>query len=82
MSRLCDDATQPVVLGLAVARTLQARLAELMAATSRRWLHLLNLPAGTDVTRLLQQLDSLERELGRLERAAERTRSRATPPLT
>jgi hypothetical protein len=31
---------------------------------SRRWLHLFNLPAGSDVRRLREQLSRMERRLG------------------
>ncbi len=38
----------------------------LVEGVSRRWLHLLNLPAGTDVRRMREQLSRLERRLDQL----------------
>jgi hypothetical protein len=44
-----------------------------MASTStRRLLHMLNLPAGTDVTRLLNEIGSVKRELHELSTHLER----------
>ena len=45
------------------ARRTTARLARTTEGVSRRLLHLANLPAGTDVRRLREQLSRMERRL-------------------
>jgi hypothetical protein len=40
-----------------------AKVKRTAEGVSRRWLHLLNLPAGSDVRRLRQQLTRMERRL-------------------
>jgi hypothetical protein len=47
-------------------------------ATTRAW-HLLNLPAGTDVSRLRAQVGALDREVRRLTLQLEAERRRRTP---
>ena len=48
-----------------VARTTRARgtVGGGLEALSRRWLHLLNLPAGSDIRRLREQLARMDRRL-------------------
>jgi hypothetical protein len=59
-------------LGLATrARTMAGRTVE---ARSRRALHLFNLPAASDVTRLRRQVASLDREVRRLTATLEHER--------
>jgi hypothetical protein len=48
------------------ANRTRARLAEVAEGWSQEWLHLLNLPAGSDVRRLHEQLARVERRLGQL----------------
>jgi hypothetical protein len=49
-----------------VNQKLRRSVARLGTRTSRRALHLLNLPAGTDITRLLVHIASVEREIREL----------------
>jgi hypothetical protein len=46
----------------------RARAAKLTEAWTREWLHLMNLPSGSDVRRLQAQLSRVERTLGALAR--------------
>jgi hypothetical protein len=68
----------------AIGATLVRRATTLARAsardvTSRAW-HLLNLPAGTDVSRLHAQVGALDREVRRLTLALEAERRRTAPP--
>ena len=45
------------------ANRARKRFSETFEAVQEEWLHLLNLPAGTDVRRLREQLSRVEREL-------------------
>ena len=47
----------------AQANRIRKRFSEEFEALQEEWLHLLNLPAGTDVRRLREQLSRVEREL-------------------
>ena len=49
----------------------RARVGGALEATSRRALHLLNLPAGSDVRRLREQLARVERRLGQISKELE-----------
>ena len=53
-------------------------LSEQSEALSRRWLHLWNLPAAGDITRLHNQIGSLEAELRTLRRHLDEARATAT----
>jgi polyhydroxyalkanoate synthesis regulator phasin len=53
---------------LTIALRLQRRVRGRMERQSRRALHLLNLPAASDVKRLSEQVAALRRELRELER--------------
>lgn len=57
-----EDAATLVALGQRGRSELQRRLEQV----SRRTWHLLNLPAGSDVNRLLEHIARLEREVGDL----------------
>jgi hypothetical protein len=48
---------------VAEAMRLRARIVETVEGVSRRCLHLVNLPAGTDVRRVREQLGRMERRL-------------------
>ncbi len=50
----------------AVARLRRLAYRELTRST-RRWLHLWNLPAASDVSRLLAEVGQLRRQVGRLQ---------------
>ena len=59
----------------------KARVSGAVESVSKRGLHLLNLPAGTDVRRMREQLSRMERRLNQLTKeleaiAAARTRGR------
>jgi len=58
--------------GLGLAARAQARLRRDLEARSRRIWHLVNLPAGSDVTRLRRQVAELDRELQRVTTTLER----------
>jgi len=49
-----------------IANRLQRKTTETLEGLSRRGLHLLNLPAGTDVRRMREQLSRMERRLSQL----------------
>jgi hypothetical protein len=56
---------------LAHANRTRARLTELTESWSREWLGLLNLPAGSDVRQLREQLARVERQLAELAKDVE-----------
>jgi hypothetical protein len=51
---------------LAQANRARTRATKLTEAWTKEWLHLLNLPAGSDVRRLQAQLSRVERSLAKL----------------
>jgi hypothetical protein len=53
------------------ANRTRARLTEMVEGVTQEWLHLLNLPASSDVKRLREQLARVERELRRLAKEVE-----------
>lgn len=53
------------------ANRTRARLTELTESWSREWLGLLNLPAGSDVRQLREQLARVERQLAELAKDVE-----------
>jgi len=59
---------------VAHANRTRARLAELTEGLTQEWLHVFNLPAGSDVRRLREQLARVERQLGELAKDLERGR--------
>jgi hypothetical protein len=67
-----------IVAGLAT-RT-RSELTARSERVSRQWLHVLNLPAGSDVNRLLAQIGRLEREVRDLRKQIEDQQAR--PPST
>jgi hypothetical protein len=64
-------AVQHEVVGLAMAVAVRLRrgLAQRAERTSRHVLHAMNLPAGSDVRRLLAQMAMVEREVRELSKA-------------
>jgi hypothetical protein len=48
---------------VATAKRRQAQTVRIAEGLSREWLHLFNLPAGTDIRRVREQLASMERKL-------------------
>src|SRR3954449_10918767 len=58
---------------LGVAARAQARVRRDLERQSRRVWHLINLPAGSDVTKLRRQVAELDREVRRVNTALERT---------
>jgi antitoxin (DNA-binding transcriptional repressor) of toxin-antitoxin stability system len=56
---------------VALAQRRQRQAKELAESVSRRTLHLLNLPAGSDVRRLREQLNRMDRRLSRLTKELE-----------
>jgi hypothetical protein len=59
---------------VAHANRTRARLTELAEGATKPWLDLLNLPAGSDVRRLREQLARIERQLAELAKDRERSR--------
>ncbi len=47
-------------------RRAQAQMAELVTAATEEWFRLFNLPAGSDIRRMREQLSRMERQLDRL----------------
>ena len=56
------------------ANRTRARLTELTEGVTKPWLDLFNLPTGSDVRRLREQLARVERQLGELAKDLERSR--------
>jgi len=63
-----------------LAARAQARLRRDAERRSRRVWHLLNLPAGSDVTHLKRQIAHLDRELRRVSAALEAAEARQADP--
>ena len=55
----------------ALTKRTQTQFGRLIERSSRRWLHAFNLPAGSDVNRLLAQIALLEREIRDLRKEVE-----------
>ena len=70
-----EDAATLVALG----RRGRSEFDRRMEQASRRTLHLLNLPAGSDVNRLLEHIARLEREVRDLRNAPDGSRERRVP---
>jgi hypothetical protein len=66
-------------LGVGVHVRQSAR--DLASSSTRRLLHALNLPAGTDVTRILNEIGSLKRQVYELGAQLEREDVRPAPAL-
>lgn len=62
-------ASDEFVIATGVRRKLGRELSQRGTAVSGRALHLLNLPAGSDITRLLRQIANVEREVRELRNA-------------
>jgi hypothetical protein len=62
---------QEVTAGIGLLQTLRGVVVRSTEAPSRRLLHLFNLPAGSDINRMLVQIASLERELRELRKRIE-----------
>lgn len=61
------DVIEAITLATAVRRRAESDLAEI----ARRGLHLFNLPAGTDISKVSHQVAGLEREIRQLNRRIE-----------
>jgi len=71
-----------IAAGIALAQSLRHDALRAAEAPSRRLLHLLNLPAGSDVNRLLVQIAALEREVRELRKRIEDTHDEIQEPYT
>jgi hypothetical protein len=58
---------------VAHAQRSRARLGEVAEGLSRQWLHVLNLPAESDVRRLHEQLSRVERRLNKIAKDLEQS---------
>jgi hypothetical protein len=75
--RLEDAARSAAFLdALGVAARVRARLRRDLERQSRRVWHLINLPAGSDLTRLRRQVAELDREVRQVNTALERALAR------
>jgi hypothetical protein len=74
--------TPSFAVGAALVRRAQSLAREsVQGLTTRAW-HLVNLPAGTDVSRLRAQVGALDREVRRLTLQLEAQRRRPTASIT
>lgn len=64
---------EDVAGGIALVQAVRSGVVRAAEAPTRRLLHLANLPAGSDVNRLLVQIASLEREVRELRKRVEDT---------
>lgn len=72
---------QPDVAGLiGLAQSLRQEVQRVAEAPTRRLLHTANLPAASDVNRLLVQIASLEREVRELRKRVEDAHPESTEP--
>ena len=71
-----------IAAGIALAQALRQDALRATEAPSRRLLHLLNLPAGSDVNRLLVQIAALEREVRELRKRVEDSHDEIQEPYT
>ena len=62
---------QEVTGAIALLQSLRVTVTRTTEGPSRELLHLLNLPAGSDVTRMLVQIASMEREIRELRKRIE-----------
>ena len=53
------------------ANRIRARLTEVAEGVTEEWLHVLNVPASSDIKRLREQLARVERQLGRIAKKIE-----------
>ena len=67
-------------IAVGLARTVQGDLRRRFERSSKRALHLFNLPAGSDIRALRQQIASLERQLRDLGKSVEDGLAAPTPP--
>jgi hypothetical protein len=63
--------SEALAVAVGLAQTVQRDVSRRAERASRRVLHLLNLPAGSDITRLLRQMGSVERQVRDLEKRLE-----------
>jgi hypothetical protein len=68
--------SEPFAVAAGMLTQLQGALREQATRNTRRWLHLFNLPAGTDITRILAEIGQLRQEVRALTRERERERAR------
>ncbi len=71
-----------VAAGIALAQSLRHDALRAAEGPSRRLLHLFNLPAGSDINRLLVQIAALEREVRELRKRVEDTHDEVPEPYT
>ena len=62
---------EDVAGGIALVQAVRSGVVRAAEAPTRRLLHLANLPAGSDVNRLLVQIAALEREVRKLRKRVE-----------
>lgn len=63
--------SEEFTLALALLKVGRRELSRIAEGPSRRLLHLLNLPAGSDITRVMRQIASLEREVREMKKVLE-----------
>lgn len=73
---------QDVAAAIALLQVTRTALVRATEAPSRRVLHLLNLPAASDVNRMLVEISHLEREVRELRKRLEDTQGDAPEPFS
>jgi len=71
---------EDVSAALGLLQALRSGVVQAGEAPSRRLLHLVNLPAGSDINRLLVRIASLEREVRELRKRLEDVHDETTEP--
>ena len=63
--------SEQFAVAVGLAANVQRSVQRQVSRSTRRWLHLWNLPAGTDVTRILTELGTLQRQVRDLSKRLE-----------
>src|SRR5438876_5599997 len=88
LSSIIEQVTksEALAVSMGLVQTVQRDVSRRTERASRRVLHLFNLPAGSDITRLLRQMGSVERQVRdldkRLQDAAARSEKEVIPGAT
>ena len=72
--------SEQFAIGVGLATQLQRAVQKQAARSTRRLLHSLNLPAGTDVSRLLAEIGELKKQVRQLSQQLEKATADGGPP--
>jgi hypothetical protein len=72
-------ASEPFAVAVGIASRAQHTVQQRIERTTRRLLHLANLPAGSDVNRILAEIAQLQRQIVNLTRQLDRSKVAASP---